>query len=134
MNMGLLKQELERDEGLRLKVYYDSEGIETIGVGRNLRKGITHDEAMLLLENDIKSAIQDAMKFLWYNDLDEVRQRVIVNMIFNMGLRKFSQFKNTIAYISKGEYERASFEMLNSRWAKQVGIRAKRLSKMMRTG
>ena len=134
MNIGLLEQELMRDEGLRLKVYKDSEGIETIGVGRNLQKGITREEAMFLLDNDIKAAIQDAMTFDWYNDLDEIRQRVIINMIFNLGLYKFGKFKKTIQYLREHKYKEASEEMLDSKWAKQVGIRARRLAKMMRTG
>ena len=134
MNMDKLMDELIRDEGLRLKVYLDSEGIETIGVGRNLQKGITRDEAMLLLNNDIRYAIQEAMTFPWYEKLTEQRKRVIVNMIFNLGLTRFSGFKNTIRYLEMGDYEAASEEMLDSKWARQVGVRATRLSDMMRNG
>lgn len=134
MNMDKLKDELMRDEGLRLKVYLDSEGIETIGVGRNLQKGITRDEALYLLENDIKSVIQDALSFDWYAELTEVRQRVILNMLFNLGISRFKGFRNTIRLIEMGDYEAASEEMLDSKWAKQVGIRATRLSEMMKNG
>ena len=134
MNMDKLMDELIRDEGLRLKVYLDSEGIETIGVGRNLQKGITRDEAMFLLNNDIRFAIQEAMTFPWYEKLTEQRKRVIVNMIFNLGLTRFSGFKNTIRYLEMGDYEAASEEMLDSKWARQVGVRATRLSDMMRNG
>ena len=134
MDMDKLMDELIRDEGLRLKVYLDSEGIETIGVGRNLQKGITRDEAMLLLNNDIRYAIQEAMTFPWYEKLTEQRKRVIVNMIFNLGLTRFSGFKNTIRYLEMGDYEAASEEMLDSKWARQVGVRATRLSDMMRNG
>ena len=134
MDMDKLMDELIRDEGLRLKVYLDSEGIETIGVGRNLQKGITRDEAMFLLNNDIRYAIQEAMTFPWYEKLTEQRKRVIVNMIFNLGLTRFSGFKNTIRYLEMGDYEAASEEMLDSKWARQVGVRATRLSDMMRNG
>ena len=134
MNMDKLMDELIRDEGLRLKVYLDSEGIETIGVGRKLRKGLTRDEAMFLLDNDIRSVIQDAMTFTWYEGLTEQRQRVILNMLFNLGLARFSGFKNTIRYLEMGDYEAASEEMLDSKWARQVGVRATRLSDMMRNG
>ena len=134
MDMDKLMDELIRDEGLRLKVYLDSEGIETIGVGRNLQKGITRDEAMFLLNNDIRFAIQEAMTFPWYEKLTEQRKRVIVNMIFNLGLTRFSGFKNTIRYLEMGDYEAASEEMLDSKWARQVGVRATRLSDMMRNG
>ena len=134
MDMDKLMDELIRDEGLRLKVYLDSEGIETIGVGRNLQRGITRDEAMFLLNNDIRYAIQEAMTFPWYEKLTEQRKRVIVNMIFNLGLTRFSGFKNTIRYLEMGDYEAASEEMLDSKWARQVGVRAARLSDMMRNG
>jgi lysozyme len=133
MNMAALKNELIRDEGLRLKVYKDSEGIETIGVGRNLQKGITREEAMYLLGNDVKNSIADANTFPWFEDLSDVRQRVVVNMIFNMGLNKFRGFKQTIKHIAAGEYSEAAKEMLDSKWAGQVGLRAVRLSQMMRT-
>lgn len=134
MDMDKLMDELIRDEGLRLKVYFDSEGIETIGVGRNLQKGLTRDEAMFLLDGDIRSVIQDAFTFDWYAKLTEIRQRVILNMLFNMGKHRFMGFKNTIKFIEIGDYEAASDEMLDSKWARQVGIRATRLSDMMRNG
>jgi len=129
------KLELMRDEGLRLKVYRDSAGIETIGVGRNLRdKGISHDEAMFLLENDIDECIADCLTFPWFADLNPVRQRVLINMRFNLGASRLRQFKNTLGYVSRGEYQLAAEGMLASKWAKQVGQRAIRLARMMETG
>jgi lysozyme len=134
-NRELVKLELMRDEGVKLTVYKDSLGIETIGVGRNLRdKGITHDEAQFLLENDLDECIADCLTFPWFADLDPVRQRVIVNMRFNLGPSKLRAFKNTLGYVQRGEYLLAAEGMLASRWARQVGARAIRLAKMMETG
>jgi len=135
VNKKKLIEELTRDEGFKSKVYKDSVGIETVGIGRNLVDvGVTKEEAQYLLGNDIKGAVADAEKFPWYCCLTPVRKRVIVNIIFNIGLPRFKKFKKTIAYIKAHEFDDASVEMLDSLWARQVGIRAKRLSVMMRNG
>ena len=126
---------IARHEGLRLKVYDDSVGIATIGYGRNLVDvGISPEMAEEMLEEDIVGAVEDANKFDWVNRLNDVRQAVIVNMIFNLGYTRFSGFKHTIEYIHNARYGDAAHEMLNSKWATQVGDRAIELSNMMRTG
>lgn len=135
LNTNKLIEELTRDEGYRRKAYKDSEGIITAGIGRNMEDvGLSLDEAQYLLKNDIKSALAGAEKFTWFADLSPVRQRVIINMIFNLGITRFKQFKKTIYYIKRRAYEDAATEMLDSKWAKQVGVRAKRLSKAMKEG
>lgn len=126
---------LIRHEGLRLRPYKDSVGKLTIGVGRNLDdKGISEPEAMLLLSNDIGAALADAKTLVWFNKLDSVRQDVIVNMIFNLGLPRFVGFKNTLRAIEMANWEEAVVQMLDSKWAKQVGKRAEDLAFMMMTG
>ncbi len=136
MDVDRLISQLKVHEGVRDKVYLDTEGIETIGVGRNLKdKGLSEDEIDYLLQNDISefsSGVQNTWS--WWDNLDDVRQRVVVDMAFNMGLAGLSKFKKTLGHIEDGEYEKAASEMLNSRWAKQVGRRANTLSEMMRTG
>jgi len=136
MDIDRLIAQLKVHEGVRDKVYLDTEGIETIGVGRNLKdKGLSEDEIDYLLQNDIsefKSGVQDTWS--WWDSLDDVRQRVVVDMAFNMCLGGLSKFKKTLGHIEAGEYEEAASEMLNSRWAEQVGRRANTLSEMMRTG
>jgi lysozyme len=136
MDIDRLITQLKVHEGVRDKVYLDTEGIETIGVGRNLRdRGLSEDEINYLLENDIRdfqAEVQSAWS--WWEELDDVRQRVVVDMAFNMGFAGLAKFKKTLAHIEAGEYEEASSEMLNSRWAEQVGRRAHCLSDMMRTG
>ena len=133
-----LKQLLIEHEAEVNHAYQDSEGYYTIGVGRLIdeKKGgsISHDEAMYLLDNDIKEVIgQCDRAFDWFDDLDEVRKIVIINMVFNMGLSNFKDFKKTIGYIESGDYEEAAIEMLDSKWSSQVGNRAAELSQMMKT-
>lgn len=131
----LLWQQLIQHEGLRLKVYVDTVGVPTIGVGRNLRdKGITQTEAMLLLEHDLDECIRDCATFPWFEGLDSIRQRVIVDMRFNLGPSGLRKFKNTLAAVARGDYQAAANGMLKSLWAKQVKGRAVRLANMMRTG
>lgn len=136
MDLAALAMELRRDEGVRLKPYKDSVGKLTIGVGRNLDdNGISQAECDLMLQNDIADHCAELdRKLPWWKGLDEVRQRVLANMAFNMGVAKLLGFKNTLALVESGDYAKAADEMLNSAWAKQVGLRATRLSGMMRTG
>lgn len=128
-----LIEALKRDEGVREKPYYDSVGKISIGVGRNLDdKGLRPDEIRFLLKNDIEEALADARKFSWFPRLDRPRQRVIVNMIFNLGAPRFRNFKKMLAALEKQDYIKASEEMLDSKWARQVGVRAQRLADIMR--
>jgi len=69
-----------------------------------------------------------------YNGLDEVRQSVLLNMCFNLGMKGLLQFKNTLNFVAAGDWERAANGMLVSKWAKQVGLRAIELSELMRKG
>lgn len=126
---------LRNDEGYRKHIYKCSEGYNTIGIGLNLDAGISEDLAewiLLFQYNEAKDQCQRTFK--WFRGLDEVRQYVIVNMVFNMGLSRFKKFKKTIGYIATGQYDNASVEMLDSRWARQVKGRSTRLSQMMKTG
>jgi lysozyme len=131
-----LKDQLIKHEGLRLKPYFCTANKLTVGVGRNLDDvGITKEEAMVMLDNDIKRVEESvAARFPWFKDLNEARQDVVLNMVFNLGLGGFAKFKNTIQFLSTGQFEQASIEMLESSWADQVGIRAKELSRIMFNG
>lgn len=139
MNKAKLTKELRRDEGVVPFAYEDHLGNLTIGVGRLIDKrkggGLSDDEIDYLLSNDIdrfEKQVIDALP--WYGRLDDVRQRVLVNMAFNMGVGGLLGFKNTLAMVERGDYAGAAKGMLASKWATQVGDRAKRLSKMMETG
>jgi lysozyme len=135
MNKDRLVASLVMHEGMKLKPYYDTVSKLTIGVGRNLTdNGISREEALTLLETDIKLAHLHADTYDWYHTLDDVRQNVVVEMIFNLGATTFRGFKLTQASLARHQFESAADHMLDSKWARQVGVRALRLAKMMRTG
>lgn len=136
MDRDALINQLMSDEGLRLKPYKDTVGKLTIGVGRNLDDvGISQDEAMEMLANDIRrtySAVTTALP--WFLKLNDARQNVLLNMAFNLGIQGLLGFKHTLDLIQTGHYSDAAEAMLQSKWAKQVGQRAVRLSDQMRKG
>ena len=136
MNKEKLIQELKRDEGVELRPYKCSAGFLTLGVGRNIEeRGITMDESDYLLANDITICEEEATRvFKWYDTLSDVRQRVVLNMIFNLGLTKLLNFKKFLAAMEAEDWEEAGKQMLDSRWAKQVGNRADRLEQMIVNG
>lgn len=138
MNLERLKAQLIRHEGCVLHAYQDTEEFWTIGVGRLIDQkrggGITQEEAAYLLENDIKKAEVLASAYDWYPMLDEVRQAVVIDMMFNLGPGRFAGFKKMIAAIEAKDWKEAAEQMLDSKWAVQVGNRALRLAEMMRSG
>jgi len=135
MARARLKGLLIAHEGMVLKPYKDTEGYTTIGVGRCLdTTGISKQEAMVLLENDIAKSEEQARTFPWYKDLNEARQDVVISMIFNLGLNGFRKFKRMIAAIEHGDYAEAGNQMLNSQWSIQVGNRSLELAQMMVLG
>lgn len=131
-----LVKNIKGAEGLRLKAYRDTVGKLSIGYGRNLdANGISKAEAEILLANDIADAIDDVTYRLPFVErLNEVRQDVLFEMCFNLGIQKLMGFSNTLRYVEAHEYEKAAENMLKSKWATQVKGRAKRLAEMMRTG
>jgi lysozyme len=136
MSRAQLRAQLITHEGLRLTCYTDTVGKRTIGVGRNLDDvGITRLEALRLLDNDLdRVEAQARHAFPWFDGLDEARQDVILNMLFNLGLGGLQTFKKFLNCVSQGRYEDAAREMLASKWATQVGQRAQDLAQQMRTG
>jgi lysozyme len=114
-----------KHEGLRLKPYRDTVGKLTIGVGRNLDDvGISEDEAMYILENDIKRCENELREiFENFDEMPENVRIVLIDMIFNLGKNRFLQFKKMIAAIKEGDFKRAAKEAKNSRWCRQVKSR-----------
>lgn len=135
-NMETLQRELVRDEGLRLTPYECTAGKLTIGVGRNIQDvGITQDEAMVLLKNDIERCRIELNRAVpWWTRMSDTRQRVFLNMVFNVGISRFLGFRKMLSAAQSNDWDTAVKEMLDSRWANQVGDRAKRLAEMMRRG
>jgi lysozyme len=136
MDHDKLIDQLVLHEGLRLKPYLCTAGFQTVGVGRNLDAlGISEEEAFILLGNDIDRCCHALDQLAeWWRDLDDVRQRVLVDMCFNLGPSRLMRFKKMWAALTEQAWDRAADEMLDSRWADQVGGRARTLADMMRTG
>lgn len=130
---------LLEDEGEVLHCYIDSLGYQSIGVGRLIDKrkggGITKEESRYLLRNDIARKIGECRsRFEWFDALDDVRKGVIVCLAFQLGTDGVSKFNMMIRAIQIGDYVAASLEALDSTWAKQTPERAKRMSRVLRTG
>jgi lysozyme len=136
MNRSRLSKQLEIDEGRRRRIYKDSVGKLTIGVGRNIEdRGLRDDEIDLMLSNDIDEAAGIARAVIpIYDKLDDVRQEVVTNMAFNLGQTRLAGFKQFIAALMRFDFQRATTEMMDSKWYEQVGDRGKRLAYAMREG
>ena len=140
MNIKKIADQIITHEGLRLKPYHCPAGRLTIGVGRNLEdKGITEQEALMLLKNDIQNCIADLQEVFQddqgkknrFDLLPEKVQSVLVDMRFNLGHKGFRKFKNMIKAVKQQDFHSAAREMRDSHWYHQVGKRAERLTKMM---
>ena len=152
-----LLKELVAHEGLRLHVYQDTLGIDTIGIGRNLddrgiskeeldeldiptidhvyEYGITEADAMLFAENDVQIVEEELLRaHPCVEDLDAVRQLVLVDMAFNMGVPRLCKFKKMWNAIHENKFDVAAKEMLDSRWANQVKSRSVKLANAMHNG
>jgi lysozyme len=131
-----LTARLVRHEGLRLKPYRDTTGNLTIGVGRNLDgAGISQVEAMLLLKNDVARvrAVLDE-RWPWWRKLDAVRGDVMTELVFNLGPDGFAAFKGVLFLLETAAFAAAASDLLATKWATQVGGRAKELAGMIETG
>jgi lysozyme len=140
MNITQLREQLKIDEGVKYEIYKDHLGYDTFGIGHLVVKEdaefgqsvgtkVSEDRVNEVFEKDVQKMIKEAkILFPNFDSLPEEAQQVIVNMTFNMGRPRLSNFKKFISYINESKWEEASKEMLNSAWAKQVGKRAQRLS------
>jgi lysozyme len=131
-----LRKELVRDESVENKVYRCSAGKLTIGIGRNLEDvGLSDEEIQFLFENDVARAEGELDRALpWWRGMSEVRQRVLMNMIFNLGLPRLLGFRKALAHMEARRYSDAAREMLDSKWRRDVKDRAYRLADAMITG
>jgi lysozyme len=133
--MSKLIEQLKRHEGFKSKPYLCTAGKTTIGFGLNLDAGISEGLAEVILERQVYGIKHKLVNSLsWFCGLNDARKDVVINMVFNVGYDGFMQFKKTIAYLSDGYFEAAATEMMDSKWAKQVGNRAVELAEQMRSG
>lgn len=143
-NDPLLIAELRVDEAVKYIPYTDTVGVQTVGVGHNLKVSplpvgwkypLNDSQVNTLLATDLKGVFASLDSRLpWWRTLSYVRQRVLANMRFNMGIDGLLMFKNTLSFVRVGRYQDAANGMLCSKWAVQVGDRAKRLADMMVKG
>jgi lysozyme len=145
-NLALLIAELRRDEGVRYSPYLDTAipPRSTVGVGHNLSVSplpagwtypLSDDQVNQLLTQDLGNTFAQLSASLpWWTSLDDVRQRVVANMAFNMGVGALLTFHNTLGAMQRGAYSVAAASMKASAWYGQVGARAVRLRQAMETG
>jgi lysozyme len=141
MNIDKLKKQIIANEGMRKTAYKDTLNNWTIGVGHLIRlpdeeylldKELTDIEVDQILTTDLNQAIDDARKFIDADSISEEAFHVVIDMAFNLGLPKLMRFQNFQAALKEKDYPKASREMLDSLWAKQLPNRSKRLAKQMR--
>jgi lysozyme len=136
--MNKLIEMIKHHEGVVKHAYTDSRGYLTIGVGRLIDKelggGLSDDEVDYLLANDLKRCQAEAETYGWFAGLNEPRQAVVISLLFNLGKPRWDKFKKAQAAIEAGDYGEAAAQMLDSRWADQVGKRADDMAGMMISG
>jgi|TARA_B100001094_G_scaffold207972_1_gene201849 lysozyme len=135
---------LKRHEGEvktngRHVIYKCPAGFYTLGIGRNVDMndgvGLSDDEVQYLLENDIERVIKElSSEYPWFNGLDDVRKDAIIDIGFNLGATKLRGFRRALTAMEEADYNAASDEFLDSKWARQVGSRSVELTEMIRTG
>jgi len=135
LDLDALRRQLIRHEGFRRWPYRDTVGKLTIGVGRNLDDvGLSDGEIRVLLDTDIGYRLRVLPRiFPWFAAQDDVRQRVLIDLSF-MGIATLLGFTRMLAAWAVGDYATAAAELLDSRYARQVGSRAVTLAAMLRTG
>tara|TARA_R100000963_G_C4572651_1_gene56896 strand:+ start:92 stop:532 length:441 start_codon:yes stop_codon:yes gene_type:complete len=145
MNVNQLRADLERDEGCVYAIYLDHLNLPTLGVGHLItQKDPEHgqpvatevSEARVIeaFDLDIQHVLDDCDNlFNDFNSLPEAAQLVVANMMFNLGLPRFSKFKKMIRAIELGDWQSAADEMIDSKWYQQVTARARRLEAVMRS-
>tara|TARA_Y100000992_G_scaffold237434_1_gene168193 strand:- start:131 stop:574 length:444 start_codon:yes stop_codon:yes gene_type:complete len=139
MNIDNLREQLKIDEGVKYEIYNDHLGYATFGIGHLVVEGdeehgkpigtpVSEERVNAIFDEDVQKYISESKKvFPNLDDLPEEAQQVIVNMCFNMGAPRLSGFKKFIGGVNSGDWSTAAVEMMDSRWAKQVGVRAERL-------
>lgn len=143
-HMNSVEDLIAKHEGKVATIYNDSRGIPTIGIGHNLQASplpadmtppLTDNQIDQLFQSDLSKAIHAVTDSLpWFTSLDQVRQAVVIDMAFNMGINTLLTFHHTLGFIESGSWQQAADGMLSSLWAKQVGRRATEDAQMMLTG
>jgi lysozyme len=141
--MDRLLASVKKHEGYRNKVYLDTLGKRTVGVGHLCVEDFWEDDKeyeekflMTILEHDLQTAIKGAKDLMSENgcmDMDEIAEEIIIEMIFQLGKTGVSKFRNMWKALSALDYSTAAEQMLDSRWAKQTPNRANGMADIMRS-
>ncbi len=146
MNIDKLREELKFDEGCIDKIYLDHLGYPTFGIGHLIKESdpehgqdvdtpVSEDRIKECFEKDINIVTTELDRNLeWWIHLPEDIQRVLANMCFNLGITRLLKFKKFLAALEEHDWETAAVEMMDSRWATQVGPRAIRLKERVLKG
>lgn len=96
-------------------------------------RGITKEQALMLLENDVVRCIKQLERQPYWEAVkdDEDKRNALIDLCFNMGFPTLSTFKNTLAAIEAGDWEKAVENLTKSKWYTQVGDRGPRIVKMI---
>ena len=127
---------IKRHEGYRDKVYLDSKGVPTVGYGHALQVGskVSLAVADKLFWDDMRSVYDDYSTLGIDLEADTVRKAVLLDLLFNLGLPRLLMFKRFLAAVRAGEWAKAEYELVESKWHKQVGVRAEELEQMIFSG
>lgn len=124
-----------KHEGYRKYIYTDTTGHRTIGHGINLEAGLTREESLLVVEYRLNKIDEElSYRIPFYNQLSAIRQDVLCDMAYNLGINGLLGFRKMLASMEDRRWGTAAREMLDSRWARQVGLRAEELADLMRSG
>ena len=144
MNLEKLREEIKYDEGSVKEIYLDHLGLATFGIGHLVTEWdeeygwevgtpVSEDRCNEVFDSDIQIVLSDCQHlYPDFNDLPEEVQRIIANMMFNMGRPRLSKFKGMKAGVDARDWNKAADEMVDSRWYRQVTNRAERLVERMR--
>ena len=145
MDINKLREELERDEGVKYEVYNDHLGFPTFGIGHLITDNdpecgasvgteVSDNRVKEAFETDVQTVLSDCERlYEEFGSLPEEAQLIIANMMFNMGFTRLSKFKGMKRGVDARNWNAAADEMVDSRWYNQVTSRANRLVERMRS-
>ena len=145
MNIDELRQEIQNDEGRVNSVYLDHLNLPTVGIGHLIKESdpehglpvgtVVDDERVNeLFDQDIKVTLSECEQLYGnFNDLPEEVQKILANMMFNLGRPRLSKFIKLCKAVADRNWQECAIQMENSRWHKQVTNRANRLISRMKS-
>ena len=145
MNIDELRQEIQNDEGRVNSVYLDHLNLPTVGIGHLIKESdpehglpvgtVVDDERVNeLFDQDIKVTLSECEQLYGnFNDLPEEVQKILANMMFNLGRPRLSKFRKLCKAVAERNWQECAVQMEDSRWHKQVTNRANRLISRMKS-